>query len=295
LCLEGKLTFKHLKKKAYLVNFFLHEKTITGKPMNIASQIEEKKPRKYSLTNRVTQAKLLDESKGQSQRELAKKHSIPRTTIQHWQDRKNKLTQETQNRERAIFFESVTGCGWLHELITATIMTFNQNGTAGMPEISEFCEIIGINKHVGTSISALQKVRKTLDKQVDVFGKEESKNLAQNMPHRNICGALDENFIMRDMTLVLMCPVSGYVLSEELAEKRDGKTWNEVTKAATGELNVTMHQMVGDEAPGLIKVAETYLNIIKGSDLFHIQQEITRGLTGPLARTVEQVKKNKKC
>ena len=115
--------------------------------------------------------------------------------------------------------------------------------------------------------------------------------LAQNRPHKNIPGALDENFIMDDMTLILMEPVSGFILAEEIEEKRDAETWHKVTKAALKGLNVNMQQLVGDEAGGLIKLATTSLNVIKGSDLFHIQQEITRGLTSPLTRVVQQVKK----
>lgn len=49
--------------------------------------------------------------------------------------------------------------------------------------------------------------------------------------------------------------------------------------------------MVGDEASGLTKLATTSLEVIKGPDLFHVQQEITRGLTGRLARECQQRKK----
>jgi len=41
------------------------------------------------------------------------------------------------------------------------------------------------------------------------------------MPHKNIPAALDENFIMEEMTLILMDPVAGYILAEQIEEKRD--------------------------------------------------------------------------
>ena len=63
--------------------------------MNIESQIEEKNPRKYCMIDRAAQAKILDELIGQSQHDLARKYDIPRTTLQHWIERKKKLEGKT--------------------------------------------------------------------------------------------------------------------------------------------------------------------------------------------------------
>lgn len=258
--------------------------------MQPLSPTTEKKPRKYRTIDRFLQAKILDESTGQSQRELAKRYEIPRTTLQHWIDRKKKLEGKTDPNV-VEFFESSSGQAWLHNMCIATFVIFHQNGNSGIPDLHEFFQMAGINTFVGTSVSALQKVGKTLDKQITAFGKEESERLALNMPHKNISGALHENFIMDEMTLILMDPVSGFILAEQIEEKRDVETWYKVTKAGLKGLNVTIQQLVGDEASGLTKLATGALRVIKGSDLFHIQQEITKGLTSHLARTLQQVKK----
>jgi hypothetical protein len=150
--------------------------------------------------------------------------------------------------------------------------------------------MIFIDKFVGTSKTALYKISKALDKQAIIFGDEEKARLAQNMLHKTIPGALDENFIMDEMTLILMDPASGMILAEQIEQKRDAETWHKVTQSALKGLNVTIHQMVGDEASGLTKLATCTLQILKGPDLFHVQQEITRGLTGHLARAVQQVR-----
>ena len=173
----------------------------------------------------------------------------------------------------------------------ATFTIFHKNGNSGIPDLHEYFEMIEINKFVGTSISALQKTSKILDKQIVTYGKGESERLAQNMPHKNIPGALDENFIMDEMTLILMDPVSGFILAEQIEEKRDAETWHKVTQTALKGLNVTIQQLVGDEASGLTKLTTDSLKVIKGSDLFHVQQDITKGLTSHLARTLQQVKK----
>jgi hypothetical protein len=258
--------------------------------METASQTERKKPRKYCIVQRATQAEVIHNSNSLSQRGLAEKYGIPRTTLQHWAARKKEL-EGKKDPFVAAFFESPSGQGWLHQMVLATFLVFHKNGTSGTPDLHEFFEMIDINAFVGTSISCLQNVSKKIDQQLIIFGEEETERLSQNMSHKNIPGAVDENFIMNEMTLILMDPISGYILAEQLEEKRDADTWNKVTQAALKGLNVTIQQLVGDEAGGLTKLATTSLRVIKGSDLFHIQQEITEGLTGPLARAMQQAKK----
>jgi hypothetical protein len=250
----------------------------------------EKNPRKNCTINRSLQAKILGESTGQSQRDLAEKYNIPRTTLQHWIDRKKKL-KENADSNVVEFFESSSGQAWLHNMCIATFVIFHHNGNSGIPDLHEYFEMIGISKFMGTSISALQKVSKIIDREIVVFGNEEFERLAQNMPHKNIPGALDENFIMDEMTLILMDPISGFILAEQIEEKRDAETWCKVTQTALKGLNVSIQQLIGDEAGGLTKLASNALKVMKGSDLFHIQQEITKGLTSHLARACQQAKK----
>jgi hypothetical protein len=254
------------------------------------SQTKEKKTSKYRSFDRKLQAKVLDDSTTCSQRELAKQYGIPRTTLQHWIDRKEKLKGK-RDPKVVEFFESSSGQAWLHKMTLAAFMVFHQNGNSGAPDLHEFFEMSDVSTFVGTSVSALQKVSKTIDQKILVFDNEEVERLAQNMPHKNIPGALDENFIMDEMTLILMEPVSGFILSEQIEEKRDAETWHKVTQVGLKGLNVTIQQLVGDEASGLTKLATNTLKVLKGSDLFHIQQEITKGLTSHLARTLKQVKK----
>ncbi len=254
------------------------------------SQIKEERSRKYCTIDRIVQAKAVNESRDQSQRDLAKKYNIHRTTLQHWIDRKNKL-KEQLDPNIVEFFESPSGQAWLHTMVVAIFMVFHQNGNSGIPDLHEFFERVGINKFVGTSISSLQKISNTINKQIIAFDKEETQRLAENMPHKTIPGALDENFIMDEMTLILMEPVSGFILAEQIEPKRDAETWNKVTRSALKGLNVTIQQLVGDEAGGLTKLATGTLKVIKGPDLFHVQQEITKGLTSHLARGRQQSKK----
>ena len=94
--------------------------------MNAVSQTEEKKTIKYHIVDRVTQTKILDESQKLSQRKLAQKYDIPRTTLQHWMDRKQEL-RGGSDPNIVNFFESPSGQAWLHNMILATFIIFHQN------------------------------------------------------------------------------------------------------------------------------------------------------------------------
>ena len=194
--------------------------------MDILSPTTEKKPRKYCIIKRAIQVEAVSEARDHSQRDVAKKYEISRTTLQHWIDRKNKLKGQ-MDPNVVEFFESPSGQAWLHNMILATFMIFHQNGNSGIPDLHEFFKMVVIDKFVGTSISALQKVGKTLNKQILAFDKEETERLAENMPHKTIPGALDENFIMDEMTLILMDPVAGFILAEQIEQKRDAETWHQ--------------------------------------------------------------------
>jgi len=277
---------KRFKLKGLLIKFLF----LKTKDNQQAKMTTEKKPSKYCKIDRTLQARILEESSTVSQRQLAQKYNIPNTTLQHWIDRQRKL-EGNKDPNVVKFFESPSGQAWLHKMTLAAFMIFHKNGNSGIPDLHEFFEMSDVSTFVGTSVSALQKVSKTIDKKIHDYENEEVERLAENMPHKNITGALDENFIMDEMTLILMEPVSGYILSEQIEEKRDAETWHKVTQVGIKGLNVTIQQLVGDEASGLTKLATCTLKVLKGSDLFHIQQGITKGLTSYLARTLEQVKK----
>src|SRR5215216_4106313 len=105
--------------------------------MNKLSPIVEKKPRKYCSINRTLQAKILSESICQSQRDLAEQYHIPRTTLQHWIDRKKKLEGKIDPKV-VEFFESSSGQAWLHNMCIATFVIFHHSGNSGIPDLHEY-------------------------------------------------------------------------------------------------------------------------------------------------------------
>ena len=249
----------------------------------------------YSPTEKKTrleQALALEElQKNRTQQDVADEINVPRSTLATWLQRDKKLKRGT-NATIACFLESSAGIIFLHRLITTMLLVFHNSGNCGLPCIQVFLRLNHFDKFLGISIGSLSKAAQKMDELLVQFGSAEKNRMAAGMTHKDITGALDENFIMELMTLILMEPVSGFILSEGIEEKRDAETWQKVTEAATKNLNITIHQMTGDAGSGLTKYTVKVLGAHKSPDLFHIQQDITRGLTSVLARKLKQAEKD---
>jgi hypothetical protein len=127
-----------------------------------------------------------------------------------------------------------------------------------------------------------------IDHLLKEFGESERERLGALMPNRKITSCADETFFHEKMMMVFMEATSGFILAEQEEEKRDAVTWEKVIKTALKGLNVELIQVTGDEAGGLTSAVTNLLGIHKSSDLFHIQQDITKGLTSHLARRTER-------
>ncbi len=242
---------------------------------------------KYHKISRLQQAEILQKIKAGSTIDMVgQQHNVPRTTIGHWLKRKNELGKRT-DPEVVAFFESTAGIAFLHRLLTAMYLVFHKAGACGLPSIHKFLMISELSAFIGSSLGALHKVSCQIDQLLSEFGKEEKARLAVSMPHRKITGCGDETFFDDKMVIVLMEAVSGFILAEQAEERRDAGTWEKVSKSALEGLNVTLVQITGDEAGGLTSCATTLLGVHKSPDLFHVQQDITKGLTGHLGRRVK--------
>jgi hypothetical protein len=137
-------------------------------------------------------------------------------------------------------------------------------------------------------VGTLHKISLEIDKLLDAFATEETDRLAAQMPHRQITGCCDETFFPDKMLAVFMDAVSGFILAEQEEKQRDAETWKRVIEVSLKGLNVNLIQITGDEGRGLTGCAVTLLGVHKSSDLFHIHQDITKGLTCHLARSVRR-------
>src|ERR1051326_4992523 len=99
---------------------------------------------------------------------------------------------------------------------------------------------------------------------------------------KDITVTQDETFT-GGLCLITMDPESNFLILEHLAESRDQVSWNEWMAPALAPLNCRVIQSTSDEAPGLLASVEHYLEVHHSPDLFHVQQELVKAVSGPMA------------
>lgn len=257
---------------------------------------QKKTTSKYRKIARIDQARMIRAvESGQSQELVAQQNNVPRTTLEHWIKRRKELKCQ-YDPEVTTFFESPAGIAFLHRLLVTTLLIFHTNGGCGLPSIHKFLMMSTLSGFIGSSLGTLHKMSSQIDQLLREFGESERERLGTAMPNRKITGCGDETFFHEKMMMVFMEATSGFILAEQEEEKRDAATWKKVIEVALKGLNVELIQVTGDEAGGLTSAVVNLLGIHKSPDLFHIQQEITKGLTSHLARRTKRAEEAlKKC
>src|SRR5262245_38329432 len=102
------------------------------------------------------------------------------------------------------------------------------------------------------------------------------------MPAQDITLAKDETFT-GGLCLVAMDPKSNYILLEQAAPARDQDTWQKLMEQALVGLNCRVIQSTSDEAPGLLAYVEHHLGAHHSPDLFHVQYELSKAVSAPMA------------
>src|SRR5262249_8502780 len=114
------------------------------------------------------------------------------------------------------------------------------------------------------------------------YGQDETAHLAQGMPQKDLTVTQDETF-SGGLCLITMDPESNFILVEQLAQARDQVSWNALMAPALAQLNCRVIQSTSDEAPGLLAYVEHYLEAHHSPDLFHVQHELVKAVSGPMA------------
>ncbi|HEY4832341.1 MAG TPA: hypothetical protein VIH61_07280, partial [Waddliaceae bacterium] len=142
-----------------------------------------------------------------------------------------------------------------------------------------------LDNFVASSYETLRERGIKMEEAIVAFGKEEQSKLAKSMPTKPISITEDETFHHKPC-LVAMEPVSNFILLEEYGEKRDAESWNTMLGKAMKDLPVKIIQSTSDEARGIVNHVEQSLNAHHSPDIFHVQQDITRGTSAAMAAKV---------
>src|SRR5262245_2716970 len=216
---------------------------------------------------------------GVSQRQAAQVLAVPRSTLQAWRAYQDRLDACP---ELGAFFHSVPGLAFLHRLVIALHVVCVEIGACGIRLVCLVLELTGLNRFVGASYGTQQRVNRHVEDAIVAYRHEESARLSHEMPRKDITLTQDETWT-GGLCLVGIEPVSNYIVLEQAAQARDHDTWQACMEQALAGLNCQVIQSTSDEAPGLLAYVEQHLRAHHSPDLFHVQHELSKAVTAPLA------------
>lgn len=248
----------------------------------VVSQQEQPVSPRLVAAEAVNQFEGLD-SPWTSCSEIARQLDVPDSTLRHWLHTRARRMQDSQWPGQTVrFLESPEGLSVLHRMITAAHLVFVQANDCGIRDLCAFLELSGLDEFIAPSYGAQQAVAQHMESLLIAFGQQEDQRLAAGMPPREISVAVDETF-HPDICLVGMKPVSNFIVLEEYQPQRDADTWNRCLGAKLAPLAITVCQVVSDQAKAIIHYAQVDLGAHHSPDLFHVQQDTSRGVSLPLA------------
>src|SRR5499427_8176710 len=234
--------------------------------------------------SRTQRAELFDQylelpAHGFSLRQAAKALEVLRSTLQAW-----RAYQESLDEHPAVvvFLQSSPGLAFLHRLVLGIHLVCTEVGACGIRLVCLLLTLTGLDRFVAASYGIQQQVNRQVEEAIVRYRQEESARLAQDMPTKAITLAKDETFT-GGLCLVAAEPKSNYIVLEQTAHGRDHATWHALMEKALAGLNCRVIQSTSDEAPGLLAYVEQHLRAHHSPDLFHVQQELSKAVTAPLA------------
>ena len=218
-------------------------------------------------------------TQGLSERQAAKELKVPRTTLQAW-----RLWHDSLDicAHVAQFFQSGPGLAFNDLIGINSPVVCVEVGACGIRLVCLFLHLTGLNRFVAASYGAQQPVNRRVEEAIVVYHQDETARLATDMPRKDLTVTQDETFT-GGLCLITMDPESNFIILEQLAQARDQASWNEWMAPALAQLNCQVIQSTSDEAPGLLAYVEHYLEAHHSPDLFHVQHELVKAVSGPMA------------
>ena len=222
--------------------------------------------------------------RGLGERDAAEDAGAARSTVRRWEQRREGFGVAP---EVAAFFESPEGVAVLERIVWAVAFIVDLLSGGGLRLVQAFLELSGMDAFVAPSVGNWQKLMVAMEGEVGRFGEEQRSALGPRMPAREITLLEDETFHPK-ICLVAMDAVSGFILVEEYAERRDTETWNAAVARQIEGLNVEVIQTTTDEAKALIAHAKQQQDANHSPDVFHVQYGLSRAIAPALSRRVQR-------
>ena len=221
-------------------------------------------------------------AKGQPQRHVAAELGVARSTLQDW----CKPTRRRGPGGVGGLRGDPRGRAVAAPVVVAAHFVITLQGGAGVRMVCQFLELSGLSAFVGASYGTQQALNAALGGGGGRQAREQRAALAVGMPHRAITVCEDETFHPQ----ICVGHRAGIELSAA-GTVRGGSHGGDLDAgvgAALDGLNVTVIQGTSDEATALRRHIETDFAAHHSPDLFHGQQEVSKGTSLHLARQVKQ-------
>ena len=222
---------------------------------------------------------------GHSQRQVAAQLGVARSTLQD-----GCLPAAVGGEAPAAlqaFVQTPDGVRWLQRQVVVAQFVITLLAGAGVRVVCQFLELSGLSAFVGASYGTQQQINAALESAVVALAEEQRRALAEGMPPRQVTVCEDETF-HPEVCLVGLEPVSNFILLEQYAKDRTAATWTQALTAALEGLAVEVIQGTSDEGKGLVSHVQSALGAHHSPDLFHVQHEVVKATSLPLARQVKQ-------
>ncbi len=243
-------------------------------PINLGSQPRWDRFERADLFEQYRELRI----QGLSEREVAKKLNVPQTTLQAWRVWHDSLDICPHVAE---FFQSGPGLAFLHRLVIAFHMVCVEVGACGIRLVCLCLHLTGLDRFVAASYGAQQQVNIQIEQAIVDYDQTETPRLAKDMPPKDLSVTQDETFT-GGLCLITMDPESNFIILEQPAQARDQVSWNAWMAPALAQFNCRVIQSTRDEASGLLAYVEHDLEAHPSPDLFHVQHELVKAVSGPM-------------
>ncbi len=184
------------------------------------------------------------------------------------------------------FYTAEEAVAGLNGQVLAAHLVITLLAGAGIRQVCPLLALSGLSAFVASAYGRQQKLNVALEEAVVADAEQQRQTLAAQMPRRRISVGEDETD-HPEVCLVAMEPVSSFMLRERSAPDRSAATWTRALAEALEGLRVAVVQGTGDAAKGLLRHVAHDLGAHHSPDLFHVQHEVSKATTLPLARAVE--------
>lgn len=201
-------------------------------------------------------------------------------------DRHIRAQQRRNQHPESSFWDTEAGSAWLARLVFATLYQFGVKNQMGASQLSEFFRLIRIDTHVGISENSLRQQLRKMEALFPDYQQQCKSSATPPAAGRTV--AMDETFFQQMMILVMVDLPSNYILLEKPAADRSFVTWQAAAHDRLASMQLTVRHAISDRAKALIKLALDEFGCAAGADLFHALYDLSRWLSGSLARATQK-------